>query len=516
VLDLAIEVSKKLRRRVVVLHADDRASLGVLPTSAADVLPVAVPRLPPEERVVVEDPSTPAPGADAFRWFFYAANPPWSATRHSLSNVRALQKEFAIKLRNVYSFFTIYANIDGFDPKCESSIVDADRLELERWILGELSMTTREVTARMDEYDVYAATQRLVAFVDALSNWYVRLSRRLFWKGTKIDDADKLSAYETLYRCLVSLTKLTAPFTPYAAEAMYQNLVVRPGVPGARESVHLEDWPEIAGVTERQWAEIETLSNKVAVVRALASLGLQVRNQAKIKVRQPLSEAHVITAHLEALDQSAERQLSREWNVGKTNVVTLGQAGLYVEFRVKPNFRSLGQRGLGKEAQALKRKMASMHSSEAADVASSLMTGETVALDGVDLQRNDVEIEFVAKEGFAAAGERVGVVVLDTRIDERLREQGLLFELINRIQTMRKEMGLEYTDRIRVSVLGSGQVPPVARQFSDLLAEEVLAVHISTTEPVSDDKTGREVREVDVEGETVSLGVALAAFFSPR
>jgi isoleucyl-tRNA synthetase len=156
--------------------------------------------------------------------------------------------------------------------------------------------------------------------------------------------------------------------------------------------------------------------------------------------------------------------------------------------------------------------MAAMHSSEAADVASSLMTGETVALDGVDLRRNDVEIEFVAKDGFAAAGERVGVVVLDTRIDERLREQGLLHELINRIQTMRKEMGLEYTDRIRVSVLGSGQVPRVARQFGDLLAEEVLAVHLSTTEPVS----GGEVREVDVEGETVSLGVALAPFFSPR
>ena len=148
--------------------------------------------------MVVEDPATPAPGADAFRWFFYASSPPWSTTRHSLANVRALQKEFAVKLRNVYSFFTIYANIDGFDPNDPRVVAGAGArlsgpgdVELDRWISSELAMTVRAVAERMDAYDFYGATQKLVAFVDALSNWYVRRSRKRFWKSGL--DADKLA-----------------------------------------------------------------------------------------------------------------------------------------------------------------------------------------------------------------------------------------------------------------------------------------------------------------------------------
>jgi len=227
----------------------------VLPTSTADVVPAGVPRLPPEERVFIEDPSTPAPGADAFRWFFYAASPPWSATRHSLSNVRALQKEFAVKLRNVYSFFTIYAHIDGFVPHRAAPVPGAQsQPELDRWIRSELALATRHVTECMDAYDVFGATQGLVAFVDALSNWWVRRSRARFWRS--VWDDDKRSAYDTLYECLVTVSKLTAPFTPYAAETMYRNLVGRTGV--GRESVHLEDWPDAdaAAVDEGARAQI--------------------------------------------------------------------------------------------------------------------------------------------------------------------------------------------------------------------------------------------------------------------
>jgi isoleucyl-tRNA synthetase len=498
--ELVLQVGKKLRRRLVVLHADDRAKLGVLPTSTVDVPPVGVPRLPAEERVVIEDPLTPAPGADAFRWFFYASSPPWSATRHSLSNVRALQKDFAVKLRNVYSFFTIYSNIDHFNPKIDALVEasEAHRVELDRWILSELALTVRAVTDRMDAYDCYGATQRLVAFVDALSNWYVRRSRKRFWKSGL--EADKRSAYETLHRCLVTLAKLTAPFTPYASEAMYQNLVVRPGIAGARESVHLEDWP-----SPDAQAVDASLSNKIAAVRALASLGLQVRNQAKIKVRQPISKAHIITTHLQELDASVKKQLAEELNADETTLVSMDDAAQYVEFRLKPNFRSLGQRGLGKEAQALKKTMASMPSALAGDVASTLMGGRSVTLDGVrvELSREDVEIEFVAKEGFAAAGDRVGVVVLDTRIDGALLDRGLLNELVNRVQAARKELGLEYTDRIRVSLLGSARVRAVVTDGKDLLEREVLALHVSTDAPV----LGGYDQEVDVDGETVRVGV---------
>jgi isoleucyl-tRNA synthetase len=491
-----LQGAKRLPRRIVLLHEAAMKQLAVVPISAKEIKVSDVPWLDPEQRVVVKDVNTTAPGADAFRWFFYAASPPWSNTRHSLSNVRALQKDFAVKLRNVYSFFTIYAQIDGFDPRAPApSLVP----ELDRWLDSELALTVREVSARMDDYDVYGATQRLVAFVDALSNWWVRRSRSRFWRSGW--DDDKRSAYATLYGCLVTLTKVIAPFTPFGAEAMYRNLVVGAGAPGARESVHLEGWPE-----PREDAIDEKLSRKIASVRALASLGLQVRNQAKIKVRQPLHAALVVTAQRESLDAGAQRQLAEELNVDEARMVPLDEADRYVQFRVKPSFRALGQRGLGKEAQALKKSMATMSSADAAAVASKLMSGGTVTLEGVELRRDDVEIEFAAKEGFAAAGDRAGVVILDTRLDAELRDRGLVSELVNRVQGIRKEMGLEYTDRIRVWFGGSERLCAVVAAHAGAIAAEVLAIEVS----VASAPTAVELRELEVEGESVRVGVARA------
>ncbi|MGH7271812.1 MAG: DUF5915 domain-containing protein, partial [Polyangiaceae bacterium] len=510
-LDLVVQGSKKLKRRVVVLHPDDRTALGVSPMSGPEVAPAAVVKLPAQERVVVEDPSSPAPGADAFRWFFFAASPPWSATRHSLSNVRALQKEFAVKLRNVYSFFTIYATIDGYAPRARSA--PRPEAELDRWILGELAMTVRGVTSRMDAYDVHGATQMLCTFVDALSNWWVRLSRSRFWKSG-LDD-DKLAAHDTLYACLVALAKLLAPFTPYAAEGMYQNLVVRPGAAGACESVHLEAWPDAdLGAID------EALSKKIATVRALVSLGLQVRTQSKIKVRQPLRKALIITAQLDAIEASAARQICDELNTQDVERIPLSDAEQYVECRIKPNFRSLGQRGLGREAQGLKKAMAAIESKQALALASLAMAGEPLTFEGITLQRSDVEVEFVAKEGFAAAGDHNGVVVLDTRLDDELKDLGIVRELQNRVQTIRKEMRLEYTDRIRIWIEGTARIASVfaskgataagsAPGRMDLLAAEVLATEVSLGEPPW---AGEEMAraEVDIEGQAVCLWVMRA------
>ena len=490
--------AKKLPRRVVLLHEATRTKLAVMATSKKDVKPSEVPWLDEAERVTVKDLGSKSPGADAFRWFFYAASPPWSATRHSLGNVRALQKEFAVKLRNVYSFFTIYGTIDAFDPK-SGHVKVVQVPEHDRWVLSELALTTRDVTARMDDYDIYGSTQRLVAFVDALSNWWVRRSRDRFWRAGW--DDDKRSAYETLYRCLVDLAKLTAPFTPYAAEAMYQNLVVKPGVAGAKESVHLEDWPaaDLKAIDE-------TLSSKIDAVRALVSIGLQVRTQAKLKVRQPLRIARVITARLTELDDSSKEQLAEELNTLSVEIVPIEGASQYVELRVKPSFRALGQRGLGKEAQALKKTMAAMAAEAAGALATKLMSGASVTLEGVTLGRDDVEVELLAREGFAAAGDRAGVVVLDTRLDDELRELGFVRELLSRIQTVRKEMGLEFTDRIRVTIDGSERVKRIVAQHRESIAQEVLAVEILVG-PVE----GQKAQELDIEGETVRLLVIRAA-----
>jgi isoleucyl-tRNA synthetase len=485
--------SKRFPRRIVLLHEAAARALAVVPTAAKDVRPVEVPGLDRAERVTIKDPHSSAPGADAFRWFFYAASPPWSATRHSLSNVRTLQKEFAVKLRNVFSFFTIYANIDGYDPRGAHAAAAAELPELDRWLCSELALTTREVTRRMDDYDVYGATQHLVSFVDALSNWWVRRSRARFWKSGW--DADKHDAYRTLYGALVALAKLTAPFTPYGAEAMYQSLVVGAG-PGAKESVHLEDWPEVD-----EAAIDRALSDKVALVRQLASLGLQVRTDAKIKLRQPLRMAHIVLAQPQALDPAACAMLAEELNVQALEPLGPREAARFVDYRIKPSFRSLGQRGLGRAAQALKKTMASMSSEDAAAFAIALTESGARTLDGVDLRPADVEIEFLAREGFAAAGHRGLLVVLDTKLDDELRELGFVRELISRLQAIRKEMGLEYVDRVRVAIDATERVRMVVEKHREVVAAEVLAAEMAVGPRAG------EVREVDVEGETLKLQV---------
>jgi isoleucyl-tRNA synthetase len=272
----------------------------------------------------------------------------------------------------------------------------------------------------MDAYDVYGSTQELVAFVDALSNWYVRRSRARFWRAGM--DDDKASAYATLYEALVTLAKITAPFTPFASERMFQNLVVGPTKStGKASSVHLADWPtaDVAVVDA-------TLSKKIAAVRSLVSLGLQVRTQAKMKVRQPLRAAHVIVADPALLDDSAREMLADELNVLSTHVYGPKESGRFVEYKLKPNFRSLGQKNLGKEAQELKKAMGALSSADAGVFAAKLMESGKETFGGIELERADVEIEFVSKDGFAAAGDRGGVVVLETTLDDELREKGLV------------------------------------------------------------------------------------------
>jgi isoleucyl-tRNA synthetase len=398
-----IAAGKKMRRRILVLHPNDRAKLGVIPTGKTDVKPVEVPWLPAEERVFVEDPTSPAPGADAFRWFFYAASPPWSNTRHALSNVRALQKDFLVKLRNVYSFFTIYANIDGFVPGQARGSAGGG-VELDRWILSELALTVEGVTRDLDGYDVYAATLQLVALVDALSNWYVRRSRERFWRAGW--DDDKQSAYETLYACLTTLAGLIAPFVPYMAEAMYQNLVADPAKAAGRsapESVHLTDYP-----APRPGDVDRALSARMRAVRALVSLGLQVRTQAKLKVRQPLRKAHLVVSDPALRDglRAAEGMIREELNVLGVHFVPDAEVGGFVEHGLKPNFRSLGQRGLGKEAQQLKKHMAEMKADAAGKLLAELDARGKATVLGVELVRDDVEVAFGTKPGFAAAGDR--------------------------------------------------------------------------------------------------------------
>ena len=488
---------KKLRRRVVVLHAADQAALGAKATTKKDVKPVEVPGIPKDEKVTVVDPTTPAPGADAFRWFFYAGSPPWSTTRHSLSNVRDLQKETLVKLRNVYSFFTIYANIDGFDPTQPASD-PKKRSEIDRWILSELNLLVQGVTTDLDAYDVYSATGKITSFVDALSNWYVRRSRDRFWRSAEkgLDD-DKRAAYETLYACLVTLAGVMAPFTPYQSDAIYRNLVVK-GTGKGSESIHLTSFPEADGSLVDK-----SLSQTIKAVRDLVSLGLQVRTQAKLKVRQPLSVARIVLADPKLADRLAPYvdMMKDELNVLDVQLVTKG-AEEYVTYKVKPNFRTLGQKGMGKEAQLLKKSMGEMSAVDAQALATEVLTNGKAVTSGVTIDRDDLEVSFEAKEGYAAAGERIGVVVLDTRLDDNLKDLGFLRELLSRIQTARKEMSLDFVDRIAVRIVGSDRAERIARDHGATITSECLATKVDVGAGTAD-----AGRDVDVEGEKVTLWI---------
>jgi len=489
-LTLTVKVNKKLKRRVVLLAKKDLEALGVAPSArGADVMPVEVPRLKPTERVSMKDPASRAPGADAFRWFFYASSPTWSNTRHSLSNVRLLQKDFQIKLRNVYSFFTIYANIDGFSPAAGNAgatgapwraIRESQgwrepkaRTVLDQWILSEVQLALRDVSAALDTYQVYDAAQRLVALVDALSNWYLRRSRERFWAPGL--EQDKLDAYFTLYEALVTLTAMAGPFVPFYADDMWRNLVGRPWPTSQPESVHLGHFPEAdtALIDEKLAAEM-------GAVRELVSLGLKVRTDNKIKVRQPLSRVDIILSRGELRERVAlhKELILDELNVHEVHFLEAGQESTFVRYKVRPNLRAMGSR-LGPKLAPVRKAF------DAAD--SRLLQRElsqqgkvALSVDGEAMvfPVEELEVLVEANPGHAAASAGVGVVVLTTELTEALVDEGLVRELLARVQAARKDLNLGYTDRIRLWVDGDERVRRVVQAAKEHLSRETLAAEL--------------------------------------
>ncbi len=480
-LRVQLRVAKHLPRRVAVLAPEDRAELGLgVAPKGLGQRPVEVPELPPEQRVRVEDPLTPAPGADAFRWFFYASSPPWNNTRHSLKNVRLYQKDYLVKLRNVYAFFTIYANIDGWRPgRCAEARPVAARPLLDRWLLSELALTVQAVTEQLEQYHAYDAALRLVDLVEGLSNWYLRRSRARFW-GSGLGQ-DKLDAYATLHEALVTVAQLTAPFTPFFAEELYQNLVRRAD-PGAAVSVHLTDYPRAR--EERVDAE---LTAQMRAVRETVSLGLAVRAANRLKVRQPLARADVVLndAALEPALRSHALLIQEELNVNELRLMVRAHTDGAVTFKLQPNFRVLGPR-LGKDVQAAKQALAAVDGAQAfAELGREGRLRVLVGQTPLELSPEEVSVGVSAAPGFAAETGKVGVVVLHTTLSEELVDQGLLRELVSRVQALRKERGLAFTDRVRLRLSGTERIERVARAGLGHLQEECLASTVELLEDVS-------------------------------
>jgi isoleucyl-tRNA synthetase len=432
-------------------------------------------------------------GADALRWYFFATQPPWTTIRYSEQAIRDSIPEFLLRLWNIYSFFTIYANIDDFDPaggsgglagdvgQLESEVLQSAnayspvlrRTELDRWILSELNRTAAFVTARMDEYDNYAACSRLSEFVDALSNWYVRRSRDRFWSEDK-QGRDKLDAYWTLYECLLTTCKLVAPFVPFIAEAIWQNLAVAPFGKRTLESVHLCDYP-----SGQQTRIDEPLSQRMAVVREISSLGRAARTAAKLKVRQPLAKVEVILADRSQQSWLEEHAplIREELNVKLVEFAT--KADQYITYTVLPDLKRLGPR-LGKRLPALKSALAKAN---AAALLNELETKQQVTLqldDGpVALDAEDLQVRLQAQPGWAAAQGKSAVVVLSTELTDALISEGLARELVHIIQTQRKDMALKYTQRIRVGVVTeSAELQAAAVNFADYIKGETLSTDL--------------------------------------
>lgn len=435
-----------------------------------------------------------AHGADALRWFLFANQAPWNSIIYSERAIKESIPEFLLRLWHVYSFFVIYANIDGFAPeellegeagqltgadlaRAVSYRQPSERGELDRWILGELNRTITAVTERMDAYDNYGACARLNEFVEGLSNWYVRRSRDRFW-SSDTQSGDKRDAYWTLYECLIGTTKLIAPFTPFMAESLWQNLA---GVFGDRteESVHLCDFPECdEAVVDAM------LSERMKLLREIASLGRSARMDAKLKVRQPLSKVEVILAddtHQGWLEEH-DALLCEELNVKLVEYTK--DADHYISYHVQPNFKRLGPR-VGKLMPKVKKALVD---ADGGVLLRELEEHGKIVLDiegeSVELDSEDVQVRLQAKEGWAAAQGHSCVVVLSTELTPELIREGLARDLVRLIQDRRKDLDCKYTDRIQVGIVTqSEEVQTAVEENVDYIKGETLADQL-TCEPL--------------------------------
>jgi isoleucyl-tRNA synthetase len=439
-------------------------------------------------------------GADAMRWYFFAAQTPWTSVRFQEAAIRDAQREFLLRLYNVFSFFNIYANIDGFDAVGAHCPLrpGGQRCELDRWILSELHRTIRAVRTHLDSFENYPAAGRLNQFVDALSNWYVRRSRERFWKGQK--DQDKWDAYHTLYEVLTALARMLAPFTPFLAETMYQNLV-RPGhtMQGSAAgedsplSVHLCDYPQ-----PDETLIDEKLAREMDLVRQIVSLGRAARTQAKLKVRQPLAQVEIVLAQPDDTDwlRAHSELIAEELNIKAVEFTT--EADQYVSYQVKPNFKTIGPKYGALKGQVA----AALQALNAADARQALATtGEVVvAVNGqhLRLSGDDVDVRLEAKPGWSAAQGRAGVVVVRTELTDELRQEGLVRELIHQVQSLRKSANLPYEARVKLFVDGPAELAEVVRRFSDTVARECLAPQIEYDLPPTGTPTPATIESFEV------------------
>jgi isoleucyl-tRNA synthetase len=406
-----------------------------------------------------------AVGADSLRWHFTARVAPDVQKRVSVDIIADVASSFINTFWNTYAFFVMYARLDDVD--LTSDVPYAERPEIDRWVISLLEDTVATATAALDDYDALRAGAAIEAFVDQLSNWYVRRNRRRFWKAAS--GADKQSAYLTLYECLETVNRLMAPFVPFITDAVHQNLV-RAVDAQAPVSVHMASWPKHDGARLDRELLAET-----AVVQRVVGLGRAARNASRLKVRQPLKRL-LVRVPDEAARAAVRRhqdQILDELNVKALEL--LAPDAKLVSYRIKPNLPVIGKRH-GKLIPAIRQYLAA---ADGAAIAAAVARGETqrFAIDGreIDIEPNDLLVESASAEGVACAEEAGYLVGLDTTLDDALRREGLARELVRAVQEARKEAGLEVADRIALYVEGDEAVAAALREHREFVMSETLA-----------------------------------------
>ncbi|MCL1963952.1 MAG: isoleucine--tRNA ligase [Firmicutes bacterium] len=438
--------------------------------------------------VVAPDDVLAVQGADATRWYFYTAGAPWLPSRFSPEAVSEVQRKFMGTLWNTYAFFILYANIDAYDPKAHPLEKAALSL-MDKWLLSKLNSLIKLVDESLGAYRVTEASRAIQAFVDELSNWYVRRSRERFWgKGMA---GDKEAAFAALYHALVTLSKLTAPFTPFLAESMYRNLVCNPS-PEAPMSVHLSDFP----AWEESFIDPALEKNMDALVSAV-QLGRACRNTANMKTRQPAAGLYIKGA---AFPDTFAALAREELNVKSVHFVDDARA--FTAYRLKPQMRTLGPK-YGKLLGGIREALLTMDGN---DVAGVFARGETItfSVEGteVTLAQDDVLVEPMRKEGFVAETENGMTVVLDTNLTPELIAEGYSREVVSKVQAQRRDAGFDVTDRIHIAMRCGAKLAAIAQEAKADILKATLGVSL-----VADAPRGVAWKAWSINGEDAEIAV---------
>lgn len=416
-------------------------------------------------------------GSDPLRWYMITNASPWDNLKFDPDGVEEMRRKFFGTLYNTYSFFALYANVDGFTYS-EPDVPMADRPEIDRWILSLLHSLVKDVDGYLDTYDPTRAGRAIADFInDHLSNWYVRLNRRRFWGGGMT--TDKLSAYQTLYTCLETVAKLMAPIAPFYADRLYGDLIAVTGRESA-ESVHLADFP----VCDEAMIDKE-LEERMQIAQDISSMTLALRRKVNIKVRQPLHTLLVsaVDEQQRAAVEAVQDIILNEVNVKELKFADAG-SNILVK-KVKPDFKKLGPR-YGKVMKALAAAIQAMTQEEIATFERDGSFTFSIEGNACTVLTDDVEIISEDIPGWLVANEGRLTIALDITVTDELRREGLARELVNRLQNLRKSSGLEITDHIRVTLAPAEEMEGVLETYGDYIRRQVLADAITTTERSAD------------------------------